>query len=229
MLPDAKVGKGAIAIPYFSRQYRNQNGEAPAASNTMKLKLLCATALLTALVATAASFAPGFINQGRVRQLLETKQCAGCELGHANLEGANLEGANLEGANLKGANLARANLENANLERANLEQANLENTSLGSANLGYANLKDATLAGANLGCVGLNFKMSASADGAAVNFNIGSSPTKQQNFNSANLGVNFNMDADEQGATLSFNLLGCAEFEGANLSGATLPDGSIHN
>ena len=100
---------------------------------------------------TVAIFAPVWFitpvkaeNPEHVKQLLETKQCQGCDLSGANLSNANLEGANLSGANLREAVLVGANLTNANLQRANLTRANLTNAKLTNVNLNDANLTSAT-------------------------------------------------------------------------------------
>jgi len=108
-----------------------------------------------------------------VKQLLDTRQCIGCNLRGANLEGANLEGANvkdanLEGANLKGANLKGANLKDANLWGANLWGANLKGANLKGANFWGANLEGANLKGAKLESVKLenaNLKGAIMPDG----------------------------------------------------------------
>jgi len=52
-------------------------------------------------------------NPEHIKQLLETKQCKGCDLTNAHLRGASLEGANLAGANLENVYLYKANLVNA--------------------------------------------------------------------------------------------------------------------
>jgi len=87
-----------------------------------------------------------------VRQLLETKECSGCDLSRANLSGASLSfailvNANLMGANLKGANLSGANLTLANLSEADLRLANLNQAFLTSANLDQTNLTGASTNG----------------------------------------------------------------------------------
>lgn len=60
-----------------------------------------------------------------IKQLLTSKQCAGCDLSGTHLSGANLVGANLNNANLSKADLRGANLLGANLRGANLNSANL--------------------------------------------------------------------------------------------------------
>lgn len=72
--------------------------------------------VLTPVVQKTVEQAPSQGVPNEVSRLLQTKQCAGC-----NLTGANLKGADLDQANLQGANLQRANLQNADLEEALLE------------------------------------------------------------------------------------------------------------
>ncbi len=67
----------------------------------------------------------GAENPQQVQQLLNTRECPGCDLRGADLRGAHLIGADLRKANLQGANLEEANLEGADLTDANLEGANL--------------------------------------------------------------------------------------------------------
>jgi len=90
-----------------------------------------------------------------VRQLLSTKNCAGCDLESAglvfaDLKGAALQNANLRNANLSQATLSRANLRGANLARAVLYGANLADADLRGADLRGADLRGSYLAGAQL-------------------------------------------------------------------------------
>ena len=54
------------------------------------------------------------------------KDCPGCDLSYAKLQGADLPRADLSGADLTGANLTGAGLNNAYLYGADLTNANLE-------------------------------------------------------------------------------------------------------
>ena len=92
----------------------------------------------------------------QVRQLLETKECIGCNLQNADLSNADLERANLESANLAGANLEGINLESAYLVGANLEGANLNVAELSGAIFTLASLNNATLVAANLQATNLH-------------------------------------------------------------------------
>jgi uncharacterized protein YjbI with pentapeptide repeats len=69
-------------------------------------------------------------NPAHVKQLMDTRSCAGCDLNEASLTGwylpkANLTGANLAGANLYSANLSQATLTGADLSGTELRAANL--------------------------------------------------------------------------------------------------------
>lgn len=88
----------------------------------MKLEILATTALLSTICLAAPVKAK---NPVHVRQLLEIKQCAGCNLAGADLSGTHLIGADLRDANLKAANLTGANLEGADLTGANLKKPSL--------------------------------------------------------------------------------------------------------
>ncbi len=74
------------------------------------------------------------------KKLLETKECAGCDLTSAYLSGINLTGANFEGANLRGADLSKTLLSRANLQKADLTNANLTGASLIGVKLSEAKL-----------------------------------------------------------------------------------------
>ncbi len=64
-----------------------------------------ATVITTAIVLILGVSVPAQAeNPAHLKQLLETKQCAGCDLSGAQLAGTNLQGANLKDANLQGAN-----------------------------------------------------------------------------------------------------------------------------
>jgi uncharacterized protein YjbI with pentapeptide repeats len=119
--------------------------------------------ILASVTATVAVLAPFLLavpvkaqNPDHVRQLLETKECEGCDLRNADLFKASLYRANLRGADLSGANLYEANLLEADLSGANLANANLVNAEMYGADLDSANLRNADLSNAFLG---LNFLM----------------------------------------------------------------------
>lgn len=171
----------------------------------MKSRIFAAATLSIAVGVGAVIYTSHLHKQKLVQQLLETRECPGCDLRNVNLKKADLKGVNLEGADLEGANLESAKLENANLKRANLSKANLER--------------------ADLGCVGVSVKLNANNEGATFGLNLGATPT---NSNPQNANFGLNLKANDRGATMSLNVLGCANFEGASLNEAKMPDGRIH-
>ncbi len=118
----------------------------------MKLQFLAGATFLTTVSLANPVKA---VNSEHTRQLLSTRQCAGCNLSNAGLVMANLVGADLRGADLTRANLSRANLTGADLSGANLTGAslfgaNLTGANLSGANLNATDLRDAFLEQANL-------------------------------------------------------------------------------
>ncbi|MBP0022223.1 MAG: pentapeptide repeat-containing protein [Cyanobacteria bacterium SBLK] len=114
-------------------------------------------------------------------------------------------GADLQGANFKEKDLAGRNLQGANLTGANLSDGFLHGTNFEGANLQNANLFRANLLQANL---------------------------KDANLEGANLISADLSGADLRGANLKNAKVGTGDrwfvkLTGANLSGATLPDGRI--
>jgi uncharacterized protein YjbI with pentapeptide repeats len=132
----------------------------------------------------------------------------GANLFTADLTGAKLPGAYLIGANLIGAYLTVANLTKAYLEEANLTEADLTGADLTGANLTGANLIGANLTGANL--------IGANLTGAVLT---------RANLTRANLTGAYRLEPD----WITKVLLTEADLEGAILTGATMPDGSIHD
>lgn len=123
----------------------------------MKRSIVSTLALTSFLGLAAPAIAENLVH---AQQLLNTRQCQGCDLSRSGLVMANLAGVDLSGADLSQANLTRANLSNANLSGANLTGAvlfganltgaNLAGTNLAGADLREAYLSDATIEGANL-------------------------------------------------------------------------------
>ena len=136
---------------------------------------------------------------------LRKADLSNADLSNANLAFAKLQEANLSGANLRCANLSNADLSNANLSNANLVGANLFDADLPGANLSNANLWGANLFAARLHEANLG---GARLDGAHLAF--------------AGLGY-----ANLRGAMVDMNLTE-ATLSQAILTGATMPDGSIH-
>lgn len=119
----------------------------------MKPKTLAIATLLPTLVLALPAQAE---NLEHTRQLLSTRQCAGCDLSNAGLVFANLAGANLVQANLMQANLSQANLQGADLRGANLVGVSLNGANLAGAKLDGANLSGADLRNAYL--VGITYE-----------------------------------------------------------------------
>ena len=115
---------------------------------------------MIALRFIAALFVAGAVqahaaDEDQVRQLLETKSCARCDLSEADLGQKNLFQANVAGANLRDANFSGANLGNADLTGARLGGAKLAGVKLISAKLDEVGLEktdltEATLTGAQM-------------------------------------------------------------------------------
>lgn len=141
-----------------------------------------------------------------VQRLLSSKECVNCDLSGANLAGLDLSGTNLKAANLEG--------------------ANLQGTKLGNAILTDANLQSANLTDADLGCATVNFNLKANDQTANVDLTVDSASPDA--INQREHILDFNFDADGKGATMTFNFGGCATLNGANLTGAKMPDGSIY-
>lgn len=160
-----------------------------------------------------------------------------CDLSNTNLRGANLRGtnllqANLEGANLEGADLTDANLTRARLDNAQLDNATLYKTTLSRASLIRATLREVDLRQAILDWADLKEAYIGQSDLDSVD--LCEAILVHTNFQGSNLQhVNF-QDALIEGAWLSK-----VNLKGSNitvrqltlcksLSGATMPDGSIH-
>ncbi|WNZ23834.1 pentapeptide repeat-containing protein [Leptolyngbya sp. NK1-12] len=176
--------------------------------NLMKLKHWTIITLVVGLGLLTVRQGPATMKrQFLVNHLLSSKNCTGCDLKGADLAGLDLSGINLTAANLAG---------------ANLRGAKLNNTILTDANLAQADLRDA-----DLGCATVNFNLKADQETAKVNLTV--DPASQAAITQRDHILDFNFDADGQGATMSFNFGGCANLEGANLAGATLPDGTAYD
>ncbi|HEY9814269.1 MAG TPA: pentapeptide repeat-containing protein [Candidatus Obscuribacterales bacterium] len=90
-----------------------------------------------------------------LQQLMNTRECSGCDLFNAGLVNSNLSGVDLSGADLRDANLNRANLRGANLQGANLRgavlsYADLTDTDLRGADLTGADLREAYFTNSNM-------------------------------------------------------------------------------
>lgn len=183
----------------------------------------------------------------------------GANLQSADLENANLEGANLEGANLAGAKLKKAYLVGANLNGVNLARANLERAIFTFASLVKANLEAAKLRGANLQSTNLEGAILRNANLNANDrnptdlkyANLQRADLSQATLKGADLMLANLEGANLQNANLSYITINSANplaeaytssyanrairithstnLMGANLCGATMPDGARSN
>lgn len=84
----------------------------------------------------------------QIRQVLQTRECQGCDLSRAKLSFVNLRGANLRNANLFSADLKLADLREANLIGAILDKADLRGADLTGADLTSAYISETNFCGA---------------------------------------------------------------------------------
>ena len=172
----------------------------------MKLKHLVSITVLGTFAIPAFHYGSRYFSQrDLVQQLLNEKECVGCDLRGADLAGLDLSGVNLKDANLTGVNLEGAKLAHAILTDADLSDANLTN--------------------ADLGCATVNFNLRA--DQETTNVDLTVDPASPESVQQREHILDFDFDADAQGATMSFNFGSCSNLQGATLTGAKMPDGSI--
>jgi uncharacterized protein YjbI with pentapeptide repeats len=88
-----------------------------------------------------------FANPNQIRQVLQTRECQGCDLARAKLSFANLRAANLRNANLFSADLKLTDLREANLIGALLDKADLRGADLTGADLTGALMSETNLCG----------------------------------------------------------------------------------
>jgi uncharacterized protein YjbI with pentapeptide repeats len=89
--------------------------------------------VFAAFIVVASLIPLGADNPDHVRQLRETRECRGCNLAFASLDGVNVELGDLREADLQGASLYRANLRGADLTGALLTDADLTGADLRDA------------------------------------------------------------------------------------------------
>ena len=89
-----------------------------------------------------------FADPNQVRQVLQTRDCQGCDLSRTKLSFANLRNANLRYANLFSADLKLADLRDANLVGAILDKADLRGADLTGADLTSAYMSETNFCGA---------------------------------------------------------------------------------
>ena len=157
---------------------------------------------------------------------LQDAQLLQANLNKTNLSEADMRSANLTAANLIGANLMQANLGSANLTAADLSGANLKNTETGGANFSGANLTKVNLVGGTLQC---NVSGAILTEGNLCGANLSYGNFSGANLTSADLrGANLQGTNLEKANLKGANLSGAVNLETATLTGAIMPDGTIH-
>jgi uncharacterized protein YjbI with pentapeptide repeats len=177
-------------------------------------------------IAQEAEFAAS--DRGR---LIKEKRCISCNLTNQNFAKAELAGAVLLQSSLNGANFADANLTLAIFQDADLSGANLSGANLYKAALYGAKLNGTNLTGANLDRANLVY---AKLNGASLrNAKLTNADLKFAGFQQVDLRKANLSGADLSNADLSYSnlkqaTLTNAKLDGTNLTGVTMPDGSIH-
>ncbi|MCA6502159.1 MAG: pentapeptide repeat-containing protein [Pseudanabaena sp.] len=103
---------------------------------------------LTVAIASISWTDQAFADPNQVRQVLQTRECQGCDLSRTKLSFANLRNANLRYANLFSADLKLADLRDANLIGAILDKADLRGADLTGADLTSAYMSETNFCGA---------------------------------------------------------------------------------
>ncbi|PZO43526.1 MAG: pentapeptide repeat-containing protein [Pseudanabaena frigida] len=112
------------------------------------IKSLFAILGLVGAIASISFTELAVADPNQIRQVLQTKECSGCDLSRAKLSFANLRGANLRNANLFSADLKLADLREANLIGAILDKADLRGADLSGADLTGVYMTETNLCGA---------------------------------------------------------------------------------
>ncbi|MBD2188692.1 pentapeptide repeat-containing protein [Pseudanabaena mucicola] len=103
---------------------------------------------LIGAIASTSWATSAFANPNQIRQVLQTRECQGCDLARTKLNFANLRGANLRNANLFSADLKLADLREASLIGAILDKADLRGANLLGADLTSAYMSETNFCGA---------------------------------------------------------------------------------
>jgi uncharacterized protein YjbI with pentapeptide repeats len=177
-------------------------------------------------IAQEAEFAAS--DRGR---LIKEKRCISCNLTNQNFAKAELAGAVLLQSSLNGTNFTKANLtlaifQDADLSGANLSQANLQKAALYGAKLISTNLSGANLDRAKL--VYAKLKGASLRDAILTNADLKFAEFQQVDLRNANLTGADLSNADLSYSNLSKAILTNAKLDGTTLTGATMPDGSVH-
>jgi uncharacterized protein YjbI with pentapeptide repeats len=164
-------------------------------------------------------------------KLIKGKRCIACRLDNNNFAKADLSGALLDQSSLNGTDFSSANLtlaifRDADLTRANFNRANLHKAAFYGAKLIGADLRGANLSGSKL--VYAKLKGAWLRDANLANADLKFAELQQVDMTNANL-----TSADLSNADLSYTNLTRAKLVGAKLdgtilTGATMPDGSMH-
>ncbi len=164
-------------------------------------------------------------------KLIKGKRCIACRLDNTNfskleLSGAMLDQSSLTGTDFSAANLTLAIFRDADLTRANFNRTNLHKAAFYGAKLLGADLRGANLSGSKL--VYAKLKGAWLRDTNLANADLKFADFQQVDLTNANL-----TDADLTNADLSYtNLRNAklvrAKLDGTILTGATMPDGSMH-
>ncbi len=103
---------------------------------------------LMGAIASISYSESAFADPNQVRQVLQTRECQGCDLSQQKLSFTNLRGANLRNANLSSADLKLVDLREANLIGAILDKADLRGADLTGADLTGAYMFETNFCGA---------------------------------------------------------------------------------
>ena len=103
---------------------------------------------LTVAIALTSPTDSAFADPNQVRQVLQTRECQGCDLSRTKLSFADLRNANLRNANLFSADLKLTDLRDANLIGAILDKADLRGADLTGADLTSAYMSETNFCGA---------------------------------------------------------------------------------
>jgi len=183
---------------------------------------------LTQASLSSANLTGADLSQAKVTKVnLSSANLSGVNLTGVSLTGVNLQGVNLSGMNLSGVNLTGTVLSYANLSGVNLSGVNLSGANLSVANLDGVNLTGVSLVGVNLHGVNLSGQNLSGFNLSGVNL-YGANLSKAD-LTSADLrGANLNCTNLEKANLKGANLSGVTNLDKAKLTGAIMPDGTIH-
>ncbi|XZO03614.1 MAG: pentapeptide repeat-containing protein [Microcoleus sp.] len=183
---------------------------------------------LTQASLSSANLTGADLSQAKVTKVnLSSANLSGVNLTGVSLTGVNLQGVNLSGMNLSGVNLTGTVLSYANLSGVNLSGVNLSGANLSVANLDGVNLTGVSLIGVNLHGVNLSGQNLSGFNLSGVNL-YGANLSKAD-LTSADLrGADLNCTNLEKANLKGANLSGVANLDKAKLTGAIMPDGTIH-